>query len=221
MSVARLLGRHHQGTAIGRRAAAPPRVFDLNRSALRAAFVGVACLASIAPRADGQSAPVTFAGPPAAAKKRPNIFLITIDTLRADHLRIYGYPRRTSPNLDRFGKENVFFGHPLCQWPKTTPSFASMLTGLHPRTTNVKRICGTEVPAKFELAAERFQAAGWKTVGVVSNPNLDVGFGFAQGFDDYTEGWKEEQRSRVTAEIPGDSPDTYAKFVNLQFFSAL
>jgi len=194
----------------------------VNPPAFRVAWLSFAALALAAPRAQSQTEPVAPVAPatPVAAK-RPNVFLITIDTLRADHLGIYGYPRRTSPHLNRFGRENVFFRHPLCQWPKTTPSFASMLTGLHPRTTTIKRICGVEVPDKLVLVAERFQAAGWKTVGVVSNPNLDVGFGFAQGFDDYTEGWKDEQRKRITAEIPGDSPDSYAKFVNLQFFSAL
>ena len=56
--------------------------------------------------------------------KRSNILLITIDTLRADHLSSYGYPRETSPVLDRLARDGVRFDQPAVQWPKTGPSFA-------------------------------------------------------------------------------------------------
>src|SRR5207244_2155087 len=52
-----------------------------------------------------------------------NILLLTVDTLRADHLSSYGYSRQTSPVLDRLGAAGVRFGEAVVQWPKTTPSF--------------------------------------------------------------------------------------------------
>src|SRR3954454_16288034 len=60
--------------------------------------------------------------------RESNILLITVDTLRADHLSGYGYSRATSPVIDRLGSEGVRFGQAVVQWPKTTPSFASMFT---------------------------------------------------------------------------------------------
>lgn len=165
------------------------------------------------------AAPAPAAELPAARKR--NVFLITIDTLRADHLGVYGYRRATSPQIDRFARANVLFQHAVAQWPKTSPSFASMLTGLHPQTTGLARICPLQVGEELQLVAERFRSAGWKTLAVVSNPNLDAQFGFAQGFDDYNEGWKPEQKVRIDTrgELPG--PATYARFVNAHAFSAL
>ena len=56
------------------------------------------------------------------------VFLITVDTLRADHLGMHGYARATSPYLDRLAAESVVFDMAIAQWPKTGPSFASMFT---------------------------------------------------------------------------------------------
>src|SRR5262245_3112397 len=65
------------------------------------------------------------------------VFLITVDTLRADHMSLYGYPRETTPNLQRFAAAGVTFDHAICQWPKTGSSFASLFTGLYPHTTGL------------------------------------------------------------------------------------
>ncbi len=154
------------------------------------------------------------------ARKR-NVFLITIDTLRADHLGAYGYPRNTSPNLDRFARENVLFREPLAQWPKTSPSFVSMLSGLHPQTTGLTRLCPLQIAEEMTMVAERFGSGGYHTLAVVSNPNLDAQFGFAQGFDDYSEGWKPEQEKRLTTKGKQRGPASYAQFINRHAFSAL
>jgi len=65
------------------------------------------------------------------AKARPNVILISIDTLRADHLGAYGYPRGTSPNIDALAEQGTLFKNAMCNWPKTTPSFVSMLTSTY------------------------------------------------------------------------------------------
>ena len=177
--------------------------------------------------AAGTNAAETVASPlpaqadPVRPSRKKNVFLITIDTLRADHLGVYGYRRDTSPHIDRFARSNVLFKNAVAQWPKTSPSFASMLTGRHPQVTGLARICPLQVGEELQLVAERFKSAGWKTLAVVSNPNLDTQFGFAQGFDDYSEGWKPEQQERIDTkgELPG--PESYARFINQHAFSAL
>src|SRR5262245_4119668 len=65
------------------------------------------------------------------------VFLITVDTLRADHMSLYGYERPTSPELDKLAAGGVTFDQAICQWPKTGSSFASMFTGLYPHTTGL------------------------------------------------------------------------------------
>jgi len=63
------------------------------------------------------------------AHGRPNVILISIDTLRADHLGCYGYERNTSPNIDEFAKESLFFENAYSPWPITAPALNSMMTG--------------------------------------------------------------------------------------------
>ncbi|MCP4605399.1 MAG: sulfatase-like hydrolase/transferase [Proteobacteria bacterium] len=126
-----------------------------------------------------------------APVKRPNVLLLTIDTLRADHLSSYGYPRRTSPNLDTLAKEGVLFKNAMCNWPKTTPSFASMLTGTYGRTNRVRGGCGKKLPMKFTTIAEVMLENGYRTGAVVNNANLGVEFQFNQGFQDHIEIWRE------------------------------
>ena len=65
--------------------------------------------------------------------------LITIDTLRADHLSAYGYYRPTSPVIDQLAAEGVRFDRPAVQWPKTGPSFASMFTSTYPKDNGIVR----------------------------------------------------------------------------------
>jgi glucan phosphoethanolaminetransferase (alkaline phosphatase superfamily) len=60
------------------------------------------------------------------------VFLITVDTLRADHLSTYGYGRETSPRLDELARSGVLFERAIAQWPKTGASFASMFVGQYP-----------------------------------------------------------------------------------------
>src|ERR1700752_4646086 len=67
-----------------------------------------------------------------SAADQPNIILITIDTLRADHLGCYGYKQNTSPNIDRLASRGLIFRNAFATAPITLPSHASILTGLYP-----------------------------------------------------------------------------------------
>ncbi len=121
----------------------------------------------------------------------PNILLITVDTLRADHLGAYGYPRDTSPHIDRLAREGVLFLQAVTQWPKTSPSFASMFTSTYGRTNGLIRLTRQRVADHFVLLAELLRNARYQTAAVVANGNLGKVFNFHQGFDTYVEVWKE------------------------------
>lgn len=123
--------------------------------------------------------------------ERSNILLITIDTLRADHLSAYGYVRETSPVLDALAAEGVRFDQAAVQWPKTGPSFASMFTSTYPKNNGIVRKVGIPVPLDFTMLAERLQEEGYQTLAVVSNGAVGKDFNFDQGFDAYLESWNE------------------------------
>jgi arylsulfatase A-like enzyme len=119
-----------------------------------------------------------------------NILLITVDTLRADHLSGYGYSRPTSPVMDRLAAEGVRFGQAVVQWPKTTPSFASMFTSTYSKDNGIVRKVGVPIPCRFETLAEVLKRRGYQTHAVVANGALASDFFFDQGFDTFIETWK-------------------------------
>jgi len=119
-----------------------------------------------------------------------NIVLITIDTLRADHLSAYGYHRPTSPVIDSLAAAGVRFETPIVQWPKTGPSFASMFTSTYPKDNGIVRKIGTRLPDQFAMLAELLQRQGYATRAVVANGAVASEFNFNQGFDTYIESWK-------------------------------
>lgn len=138
------------------------------------------------------SEPKAAAGP---AKIDPlpagsNILLITVDTLRADHLSSYGYVRPTSPVIDRLAAEGVRFDQAQVQWPKTTPSFASIFTASYPKDNQIVRTAGQPVSCQFAMLAEMLQRRGYATAAVVANAAVGSDFYFDQGFDEFIETWK-------------------------------
>ncbi len=117
-----------------------------------------------------------------------NVFFLTVDTLRADHLGSYGYPRATSPFLDRLAEQSTRFEWALVQWPKTGPSFASLFTSTYGSTSGVARKTGRfGVPESLDLFAEILDTAGFETMALVSNGCLTRQLHYDQGFDTYVE----------------------------------
>lgn len=121
----------------------------------------------------------------------PNVLLISLDTLRADHLSCYGYERKTSPAIDRLAAEGVLFERTFSTTSWTLPSHLSLFTGLE---LSVHGICderlwtaleGQLLPMRGEFLAERFSDAGYATAGFHTAPYLDEKFGFGAGFDRY------------------------------------
>lgn len=110
--------------------------------------------------------------------------LISIDTLRADHLGCYGYSRPTTPFLDSLAKRGTLFEEAYSQYPSTLVSHMSMLTGLHPREHGVfppNAVLSPEV----ELLPEVFQRNGFRTAGHTEGGFVSGRFGFRRGFDQF------------------------------------
>ena len=116
---------------------------------------------------------------------RPNVLLITIDTLRADHLSSYGYSRNTSPNLDALAKRGVLYENAIAQAPNTHPSTAAILTSRYPSDLGGNPF--KYIPYPTPTLAEAFRNAGYRTAAVVSNVWLRSGMGFDQGFEHFDE----------------------------------
>jgi len=104
---------------------------------------------------------------------RDRVIVITIDTVRADHLSSYGYHRQTSPNLDRLAAGGVRFSRAFCPMGVTDPSHASMFTGVYPRTHGIKAPLVGRVSGYSASLAELFRDRGFKTAAITSRIVLD------------------------------------------------
>lgn len=114
----------------------------------------------------------------------PNVVLVVIDTLRADHLSLYGYPRATSPNLERWAARHALtFRSVVAAAPWTYPSHLSLFTGLDPLSHGQHH--PRPLPQRFDLLAQQLQRAGYETMAVTAGGYLDAHYGFARGFDRY------------------------------------
>ena len=120
---------------------------------------------------------------------RPNVLLITIDTLRADHLGAYGYGRPTSPRLDELAEESVLFEQASAPIATTLPSHTTMFTGVSPHEHGVlANIADGKVYTRrpdLQTLAEFFSANGYRTDAVVAAFPLRPEFGLDAGFDGY------------------------------------
>ena len=117
-----------------------------------------------------------------------NVLLVTVDTLRADHLSAYGYPRVTSPNIDELATRGVVFDVAFTYWPKTRGSFAALFTGLYASQHGLT-VRERDLPDFNQTLAETLRDAGYRTAAALDNGNLDAALGFAQGFDIYEQTW--------------------------------
>lgn len=114
----------------------------------------------------------------------PNIVLVMVDTVRADHLSMYGAEEETSPNLAAFSQESVLFEHASAQASWTRPSVATILTGRY-ASSHSTMDKEDALPDEVETLAEVLQGRGYRTGGLVTNFNLAPYFNFQQGFETY------------------------------------
>ncbi len=120
------------------------------------------------------------------SSEAPNVLLVSIDTLRPDHLGCYGYQRATSPAMDRLAEEGVRFNTVASASSWTLPAHASLVTGLYPASHGAWKMARPISPS-VETLGQRLQRAGMTGCGVVSFHLLSSGYGFARGFSTYLE----------------------------------
>jgi arylsulfatase A-like enzyme/tetratricopeptide (TPR) repeat protein len=113
------------------------------------------------------------------------VILISIDTLRADHLPAYGYSAVETPNLDALARDSVVFEEAFSQVPLTLPSHVSLLTGQLPFRTGVRDNVGYRLGAEPATLAQELGRKNYVTGAAVSAFVLDHGTGIARGFDFY------------------------------------
>lgn len=143
---------------------------------LLAAFVLAAPAA-----AQTQSKPTRTARPAG----RPNVLLITVDTLRADRLGAYGSKEVATPAIDGLARDSLVFERALSQVPLTLPSHAVIMTGTYPFHNRVQDFSGQALSPEFRTLAESFKQNGYATGAVISSFVLDRSWGLARGFDFY------------------------------------
>ena len=127
---------------------------------------------------------VSFLSLTAASNPRPNVLLISIDTLRSDHLGCYGYSTPT-PAIDAFAKKSALFETAISQVPLTLPSHCTILTGLYPDQHGVRNNESFILPSRMTTLAELLLKNGYSTGAIVGSFSLDSGFGVNQGFQYY------------------------------------
>jgi arylsulfatase A-like enzyme len=120
-----------------------------------------------------------------APRNAPTVILVSIDTLRPDRLGCYGNRQPTSPNIDRFADQAVFFAEAIAQAPSTLPSHATMFTSLLPEHHGAFFSRRTPLPPSIPTLATVLRAAGYRTAAFTGGGQIAPEFGLDRGFDTY------------------------------------
>ena len=150
--------------------------------------IGALVLVIVVCRAGMAVAPTPAATPRqvaiGAAPKGPNVILILVDTLRADHLSCYGATTNQTPVIDGLAADGTRFAHAYTQASWTRPSVATIFSSLYPSSHRTIHKSDA-LPDAVVTLAEVMQQAGYSTIGFANNINVAPLFGFQQGFDEY------------------------------------
>ncbi len=126
---------------------------------------------------------------PDAVPTKPNVLLLTLDALRADHVSAYGYGRPTTPNLDALAKEGALFQNAWAHAPSTRYSVPAILIGRYPSTIAVNNDPRVHWPPQVlpenRLMSEILKDQGYRTAATLTYHYFERGWGLDQGFDDY------------------------------------
>jgi arylsulfatase A-like enzyme len=164
---------------------------------------GLACLAGA----------LLAAGSGACRRHEPlrPFVLVSIDTLRPDHLGCYGYGRPTSPDIDAFRRDAILFRQAVAQAPSTLPSHASILTSLIPPHHGASIANNLALPLEVTTLAEVLRSDGYATASFNGGIQLDPSWGLDQGFETYVS----VKPRTATAEALVDVLDRFAHEVDL------
>jgi len=132
----------------------------------------------------------------ATVSSRPNVVLVSIDTVRADHLGCYGASGVATPTLDGLARDGILFERAIAQVPLTYPSHASILTGLYPFQNGAQDFTSPPLDSRFRTIAQALREHGYSTGAVVSSFALDHSWGLARGFDFYDDAFSQESYNK-------------------------
>jgi arylsulfatase A-like enzyme len=153
--------------------------------------VGVATLLAVALVSAACDGTPSSTSEPSRLSAAPDIFLISIDTLRADHVSAYGHERKTTPFIDGLAEQGVLFTRAYSTTSWTVPALVSMLTSSYPSRHGVGQgVHGPRgrwevIPEELPTLSELFREHGYRTYGLTANFGLPADRGFARGFDRY------------------------------------
>jgi len=140
---------------------------------------------------------------PTVSARGFNLLLVTIDTVRADHIGVWGYRNTETPNIDKLAKEGVRLADVSSPVPLTAPSHASILTGLLPPRHGLRNNGEEKLADTTPTLATRLSDAGYRTGAFVGAFVLDHRFGFSHGFDTYDDEIPFEPSANFDAKRPG------------------
>lgn len=146
-----------------------------------------------------------------AGRPRPNVLIVTIDTLRADRLGCYGFGLARTPAIDRLAREGVRCTDAASVAPITMPSHTSILTGLYPPAHGVRDNGAYALSDQVTTLAERLQAAGYETSAFVSAAVLARQYNLNQGFDTYDDDLSAEDAPALFMVRDRPAPRTAAR----------
>jgi arylsulfatase A-like enzyme/Tfp pilus assembly protein PilF len=151
----------------------------------------------------------------AEPNRSPNVLLITVDTLRADHLGCYGYRQIKTPNIDDLARAGVRFNRAFAQVPLTLPSHVVILSGTYPMYNQVRDFTGVGLPENVGIISQAFQRQGFTTAAFVSAFVLDgTWWGLRKGFDVYDDRFDPKQyETRNPGNIQRRGDETVDKFL--------
>jgi arylsulfatase A-like enzyme len=166
------------------------RRFRLPGTLLRTGAIGGAVLLMAISYALGRPAApaVEAASPSLAGSDRPSVLLIVMDTVRGDHLGVYGYERDTTPNLRDLARDSMVYTEAMSASDITLTSHASLFTGMYPSWHGAycdpqNAAYGRALSSTYPTIAELLHKGGYQTTGVAANLYLRVAFGLERGFD--------------------------------------
>lgn len=146
-------------------------------------------------------------GVKSSSNSPPSVLLVTIDTLRADHVGCYGYGKIKTPALDGLARQGVRFENAYAQVPITLPSHTVILTGTYPMFNGVRDFTSRGLPDNIPTLAEILRRQGYQTAAFVSSFALSSMWGLNRGFevyDDFIGTAAEQNKSLFQAERRGD-----------------
>ncbi len=145
-----------------------------------------------------------------------NVLLVSIDTLRADRLGVYGFPKDITPHLDRLAEEGVRFELAIASNPMTLPSHVTLLTGTTPMAHGVHDNHDSRLGPRLPTLAETLRDAGLRTAGFVAATVIGSQTGVARGFDSFDEVQRTDGTVYYAQRTAGEVVQRVLEFVESQ-----